>query len=75
MINKNKLCACMKLYGDTVQSLADALGIAISTMSCKINGKVKFSLEDVCTIALRYDLSPVEVAEIFLTRYVTNRHK
>lgn len=75
MINKNKLFACMKLYGDTVQSLADALGIAISTMSCKINGKVKFSLDDVCVIALRYDLSPTEIADIFLIKYVTNRHE
>jgi len=41
-------------------------GVAISTMSYKINGKIPFSLKDVNVIATRYDLSPTDIVEIFL---------
>lgn len=63
----------MKIYGDTVESLAEYLGYAISTVSYKMNGKIKFTLKDAEKISTRYNLTHEEFFEIFLPEISTNR--
>ena len=65
MTDKNKLVGKMKWHGDDQQDLADCLGISLSRANAKING-AEFTQEEIKTIRLRYNLTPVEVVEIFL---------
>lgn len=72
MINKRKLQSCMKIYGDTVESLAEYLEYAVSTVSCKMNGKIKVTLEDAGKIAVRYNLTHEEFFDIFYQSFQRN---
>lgn len=67
MTNKNELKAQIVRHGDTHQSLADAFGCAISTISKKVNGERDFTQTEIDFIKRRYDLSPDEVDLIFFT--------
>lgn len=52
-------------YGDTQTELARVLGISISTMSWKLNGKAEFTQSEIKAIADRYSLTAKEVKEMF----------
>ena len=54
-------------YGDTMQDLADALGIFPTTLSRKVNGKDEFKLREIRQIIERYSLTPEDVMRIFFT--------
>lgn len=64
-MNINLLKSKMALHGDTLQNLADVLGIAICTMSFRLNGKAEFKQNEIAVIIERYNLSSEETAEIF----------
>ena len=64
-MNKNELRAQMARYGDTGQTLAEALGMAINTLSEKMNGKRDFTQSEIRAIKQRYNLSPEEIDLIF----------
>lgn len=68
-IKTNVLLSKMVLFGDTQGILADALDITVQSVSNKINGTngAEFTLSEVCIIMNRYELTPEEVVEIFLT--------
>lgn len=66
MTNTNFLKAKMVLHGDTIQSLAQAIGINRQNASLKINGKRCFKQDEIAVIAWRYKLTPQEVKAIFL---------
>lgn len=66
-MNKNKLKAKIVEHGDTQRDLADALNIALSNLSLRINGKVDFRQDEILAIKKRYKLSAEEVENIFLT--------
>jgi hypothetical protein len=64
-MNINLLKSKMALRGDRMQDLGVCLGVTVSAISNKINGKVEFSRVDVQKIIDRYGLTPDETHEIF----------
>lgn len=56
----------MSLYGDnTLDSLADYLGIARQTLSRKLNGEADFTQTEMSMIKIRYNLTDEEFTQIF----------
>ena len=56
----------MNLYGDnTLDSLANYLGLARQTLSRKLNGEADFTQTEMSMIKLRYKLTDEEFAQIF----------
>ena len=66
-MNKNMLASKMKLYGDTISSLAEHIGIARATLSNKINctNGAEFTQNEIAMVKEKYNLTPNEVNEIF----------
>lgn len=62
------LRAEMALYGDTIEILADYLGIHRITCSRKIAGLSDFNQTEMSMIKSRYDLSDEKFAQIFGTK-------
>ena len=65
MTNTKLLKAKMVLNGDTIQTLADSLGINRQNASIKINGKRDFKQKEIATIVRRYKLTYAETEAIF----------
>lgn len=65
MTNTRLLKAQMVLHGDTIQTLADYLGINRQNASIKINAKRDFKQSEIIKIARRYKLSLEEIKSIF----------
>ena len=65
MTNTRLLKARMVLHGDTISTLAAALGINRQNASIKVNGKRDFKQNEILKIAKRYKLTVNEVAVIF----------
>ena len=64
--NSNLLKSVMIKNGDTQQDLADAIGVSISTLNAKINGKrSSFRQSEIIAIMNRYNLEASEVVAIF----------
>lgn len=55
----------MAKYGDSLQTLADALGIHKTTLSGKINGRDEFKQGEINIIVARYGLSPADTMKVF----------
>lgn len=72
-MNKRQLKSKMVLFGDTNMSLAKALGISMSCLSTKINGKngAEFTQREIQAIVERYELLPAEVIAIFFSPEVS----
>jgi len=72
-LNKNKLESKMKLFGDTGTSLSKYLGMARSTFSSKINetNGAEFNQGEIAMIRKKYELTPLEVVEIFFDSEVS----
>jgi hypothetical protein len=68
MTNTKELRAQMARYGDTGQSLADAMNVALSTISKKINNEREFTQKEIDFIKRRYNLTPDDVDLIFLPK-------
>lgn len=66
MFNKEKLKQAMVAHGDTNKVLADFLGMTASNFSTIWNGRQQFQKKHMILIAVRYDLTPQDVWEIFL---------
>ena len=73
-MNANELKAQIVRHGDTSKALAKALGIAESTLSCKLNGRRDqcFSQFEIQIIIDRYKLTADEIMLIFFTPQVSN---
>lgn len=69
MTKKNLLISKMKLFGDTQESLAKALNLSLARTNAKINGTngAEFTMSEIQIIKIRYNLTPEEVDEIFLS--------
>ena len=65
--NTKLLKAKMVLNGDTIQTLADCLGINRQNASIKINGKREFRQLEIATIVKRYKLTYEEIDSIFFS--------
>lgn len=66
MFNKEKLKIFMKEYGDSNKNLAASIGMTPSNFSTIWNGRQQFQKKHMILIAVRYDLTPQDVWEIFL---------
>lgn len=66
MTNSNKLKAKIAEAGLTMTELAKRLKMSSATFSQKVNGKIKFSQEDIRNIDKELNLKPEEIREIFL---------
>lgn len=73
-MNKRKLEAAMKLYGDTGGTLAEALNISRSTFSNKLNetNGSEFTQGEITVIKQRYSLTAEDVDGIFFACEVSN---
>lgn len=67
-MNKQKFKGVAMLNGDTMATVAKALGIAESSLSLKINGKRNCCFHDVeiKVLMTRWSLDPEQVVDIFL---------
>lgn len=75
MFNKEKLKQAMVANGDTNKVLADFLGMTASNFSTIWNGRQQFQKKHMILIAVRYDLTPQDVWEIFLQHDVESLKK
>ena len=75
MFNKEKLKQAMVAHGDTNKVLADFLGMTASNFSTIWNGRQPFQKKHMILIAVRYDLTPQDVWEIFLQHDVESLKK
>ena len=66
MFNKEKLKIFMKKYGDSNKNLATFIGLTPSNFSTIWNGRQQFQKKHMILIAVRYDLTPQDIWEIFL---------
>lgn len=66
MFNKENLKQAMVTHGDTNKALADFLGMTASNFSTIWNGRQQFQKKHMILIAVRYNLTPQDVWEIFL---------
>ena len=73
-MNANELRAQIARHGDSAKSLAQALGIAEATLSCKLNGRRNqcFSQFEIQVIIDRYKLTADEVMLIFFAPEVSS---
>lgn len=72
-MNKNRLESTMRLHGDTGMALAEYIGISRTTFSAKINEThgSEFTQSEISKIKKKYNLTAVEVDEIFFTKLVS----
>ena len=64
-MNKNELRSQMARYGDSYQTLANALKKSLNAVTLKINGQKDFNQSEIKVIIDRYNLSPEDVVSIF----------
>lgn len=67
MFDKEKLKAAMVTHGDSNKDLAASLGMTASNFSTIWNGRQPFQRKHIIWIAVRYDLSPQEVWDVFFS--------
>lgn len=60
-----RLRSKMVLHEDTIESLADHLGLSRQTLSSRMNGHSRFKSDEIMSIADRYGLGSDEIVEIF----------
>lgn len=73
MMNKNRLKSVMVAHGDTYKTLAEFLGITVSTLSKKVNEKRQawFNQQEIMMIKNRYSLNAEDVDSIFFENQVS----
>ena len=67
MIQKNILKSKMILQEKTQSEMAQVLGLSLVSVSKKINGVIKFNLEEVKKIKEYLNLTDEEINQIFLS--------
>lgn len=71
-MNSELLKSYIVRNGDNQTKLSEALGISLSNLNAKINGKsASFRQTEIISIKGRYHLSPDEVDAIFFDREVS----
>lgn len=71
MTDTRLLKATMTFNGDTIQILADEIGVNRQNASVKINGNRDFKQSELLKIAMRYKLSPHQFCELFFGEMLT----
>lgn len=68
-MDPRQLRALILQRGDTQETLAKALGISLSNLNAKINGRgASFRQSEIAAIKARYHLSAVEVDAVFFAQ-------
>lgn len=57
----------MALFNDSIESLADYLEISRQTLSEKRDGKSEFKRDEIAKLMVKWNLTPEEVVDIFLS--------
>lgn len=70
-MNTNLLKALIVKNGDTQMKLADSMGIPVSALNQRINGKTEFRRNEIKLIKSRYRLTAEETEEIFFDDVVS----
>lgn len=70
-MNERLFRAKMAEYGDTQETLAEALGISRTRLNAKINGVADFRQMEILFIKGRYNLTPSDIDAIFFTKKVS----
>lgn len=70
-MNSLEMKVAMKRHEDTQEKLAKALGLKISGVSARINGKLDFRASEIEKIRDRYNLSNDELVQIFFTSHAS----
>lgn len=70
-MNSKALKAVMFENDDTQEKLADFLGLQLSGMNARINGKIDFRRSEINAIRTRYKLSAEKTIEIFFDENVS----
>ena len=63
--------AFMVRYGDTQRTLAEALGISLSCLNAKINGKADFRQTEIAFLKERYKMNSDNISDIFFAKKVS----
>ena len=66
-MNSLEMKVAMKRNQDTLEKLAEVLGIQISGVCARVNGHIDFRISEVEKIRDRYNLSNEELVKIFFT--------
>ena len=64
-MNTSNLKAAMAKHNDTQEKLAEFLGLQVSGVNARINGRVEFRRSEINAIRERYELSAEETIDIF----------
>lgn len=74
-MNSNMLRAKMKLYSDTVSTLARSIGLSAQRLSAKINEThgAEFTQSEIEAIRNRYSLTAQEITDIFFANKVSQQ--
>ena len=67
-MKQNVFYSKMALFEDTVEELAEHLGITRQTLTQKIIGESEFKRDEMDKIITRYKLTPEDTHEIFFSR-------
>ncbi|MBO7710741.1 MAG: DUF739 family protein [Lachnospiraceae bacterium] len=70
-MNSNLLKSMIVKNGDTQEKLAEAMGMAVSALNLRINGRIEFRRNEINFIKHRYKLSSEELDEIFFEELVS----
>lgn len=66
MPNNARVNEMIREKGYTKSHVAQQLGISRQALSCKLHGKMRWSIEDIKSIKELFGLSPEEAFDIFL---------
>ena len=66
-MNSNNMKAAMAKNNDTQEKLAEYLGMQVSGINARINGKIEFRRSEINAIRERYHLTAEETIEIFFS--------
>ena len=61
-----ELKVTMKRNKDTLEKLAEALGLQVSGVWARVNGQTEFRAKEISKIRQRYNLSAEDIVKIFL---------
>ena len=64
-MNRIEMKVVMMRNQDTQEKLAEALGLQVSGVNARINGKTDFKSKEIKKIKERYNLSPEDIDALF----------
>ena len=65
-MNSIEMKVAMKRNEDTLEKLAEALGLQVSGAWARVNGQTEFRAKEISKIRQRYNLSAEDIVKIFL---------